>query len=92
MTLTERHIAATARLAADYVASLLQPSAINLRDMSETGIIIETNKDMPDIEIRNTLNRIASWWGYSHGDCTIEITTLEAGFFEAAKRAVIKFK
>lgn len=91
MTLTERHLAATARLAADYVTFLLRPSHIYLRDISETGIVIEADRYMLDIEIRNALNRIASWWGYSHGECLIEITTLDAGFFPAGKRAVIKF-
>lgn len=92
MTLTERHLDATARLAANYVTFLLRPSHIHLRDISETGIVIEADKHMLDIEIRNALNRIASWWGYSHGECDIKITELEAGFFPAGKRAVITFK
>lgn len=86
MTITQRHIAATSRLAAEYVKNLL-PKGVNLRNMSENGIVIETDKDMPDVEIINILNRISSWWGYSHGECPVEITTLDAGFFDAAKRA-----
>jgi hypothetical protein len=61
MTLTERHIAATARLAADYVASLLQPSAITARHVRNRNHHRD-EQGHADIEIRNTLNRIASWW------------------------------
>lgn len=93
MNQKERHQKAIEKLAMQHVMRMLNPK-IRLREITEDGITLECEERWSDEYLIKELQILASWWGYSYGECSVTVETVKAdGFFcDTIKVATIHFK
>ncbi len=93
MNRKERHQKAMEKLARQHVSRMINPQ-IKLREITEEGITLECEERWEDAYLSKELQILASWWGYSYGECDVTIETVKPdGFFcDTVKVATIHFK